>query len=681
MTPERWQQVESLFQSAFEREPNQRAAFLAAACAGDLSLQSEVESLLAADERAAGVIDSPVFRVAAELFMDDDARSAVGRRIGAYRIVGEINHGGMGIVYLAARADEQYEKQVALKLIKRGMDTDAILRRFRHERQILASLEHPNIARLLDGGTTEDSLPYFVMEYIEGQPIDKYCDRHKLTIIERLKLFRTVCSAVHYAHQNLVVHRDLKPSNILVTADGVPKLLNPELSAETGELTATVLRLMTPEYASPEQVRGEKITMASDIYSLGVVLYELLTGHRPYRIKSRLLHEIARVICETEPEKPSTAISRVEEVTGTDGTGRVKLTPERVSQTREGQAEKLRRQLKGDLDNIVLKALRKEPQRRYVSVEQFAEDIRRHLDGLPVIARKDTLSYRTSKFIQRNKLAVTASALFVVTGLSGAAATSWQARVAKIERAKAEALAAKSQRRFIAGRTGDYVLVADSSSLNPSDAMTVELWFTASPTGVYQFLINKFNSNNGRAGFPADDSYAVYITPAGGLMWQVETMAGGSVADNVLYADPPASILDGQFHHLAATYDSAAAEMRIYLDGRALPANLIGASHRAAGPVVGTSTELMLGGGLIESVQTYFQKGLLDEVRIYNRALSAEEVRAVYSSPASALPGLASWWRGEGDAKDSVGGNHGTLMGDATFAPGKAGQAFSFGVR
>ena len=253
---------------------------------------------------------------------DQRDEQMVGQRIGPYKVIREIAHGGMGAVYLAFRADDEYQKQVAIKLIKRGMDTDLIIRRFRNERQILANLDHPNIARLIDGGTTEDGLPYFIMDHVEGLPIDAYCDAHKLSIAEQLKLFRTVCSAVEYAHQHHVIHRDLKPSNILVTAEGVPKLLdfgiakvlNPEPPFQTVESVG--LRPMTPDYASPEQVRGETITPASDVYSLGVLLYELLTGHRPYRVKSRTPQEIERVICEEEPEKPSRAIGCIEEVPG-----------------------------------------------------------------------------------------------------------------------------------------------------------------------------------------------------------------------------------------------------------------------------------------------------------------------------------------------------------------------------
>jgi tetratricopeptide (TPR) repeat protein/serine/threonine protein kinase len=300
----------------------------------------------------------------------------------------------MGAVYLAERADSEFRRQVAIKLIKRGMDTDFILRRFRNERQILASLDHPYVARLLDGGTTEDGLPYFVMEYIEGLPIYRFCDERKLTISERLRLFRQVCDAVHYAHRHLVIHRDIKPSNILVTGEGVPKLLdfgiakllNPELADITLDPTATAMRLMTPEYASPEQVQGQPVTPSTDVYSLGVLLYELLTGHRPYRFISRAPHEIARVICEEKPMHPSVVVTRSHDLLPAQLEGRSSDTLENIYTARGATAENLRRVLAGDLDNIVMKALRKESERRYQSAEQLREDITRHLDGQPISA-------------------------------------------------------------------------------------------------------------------------------------------------------------------------------------------------------------------------------------------------------------------------------------------------------
>ncbi|MEK6300087.1 MAG: serine/threonine-protein kinase [Acidobacteriota bacterium] len=446
MKPDRWQQVEQIFQAALDQDPKERQAFLDRACAGDASLLSEVESLIKSHDEANSFIESPLLEDQTKILIDLPNQSVVNRLIGPYKIIREIGHGGMGTVFLAARADDQYRKAVAIKLIRRGMDTESILSRFRHERQILASLDHPNIARLLEGGTTEDGLPYFVMEYIEGQTIDQYCDSQKLATADRLKLFRTVCSALHYAHQNLVVHRDIKPSNILVTAGGVAKLLDfgiakllkPEMYAQTIAPTETMVRPMTPDYASPEQVRGQPITTATDVYSLGVLLYELLTGHRPYRIPTNAPHEIIRVVCEHIPERPSTAIGRTEKVQAADGTLQALLTPQTVSSTREGQPDKLRRKLEGDLDNIVLMAIRKEAQRRYATVEQFSEDIRRHLEGLPVIARKDTFTYRTGKFVKRHKAGVAMGALVIAAILIGLAATIWQARVASNQRSIAE---------------------------------------------------------------------------------------------------------------------------------------------------------------------------------------------------------------------------------------------------
>jgi serine/threonine protein kinase/tetratricopeptide (TPR) repeat protein len=382
----------------------------------------------------------------------------IGRRIGAYRIERELGRGGMGTVYLAVRADDQYQKQVAIKLIKRGMDTDYVLRRFRTERQILAGLEHPNIARLLDGGTTDDGLPFFVMEHVEGKSITDYADHHRLSALERLKMFRIVCKAVHYAHQHLVIHRDLKPSNILVTEDGTPKLLDfgiakllaaqPHEDGAWAQETATGMAMMTPEYASPEQVRGASVTTASDVYSLGVVLYELLTGHQPFHFSSRRPDEVARMICGTEPERPSTAIGRTHDIqrtqdgkNGAFGTGAAaaESMAARFGETRDGNSvERLRRLLRGDIDTIVLTAMHKEPQRRYASVERLSEDIRRHLEGLPVEARRDAFGYRAGKFVRRNRLGVSAAALVLLSLFVGIGATTYHWSVAARERRLAQ---------------------------------------------------------------------------------------------------------------------------------------------------------------------------------------------------------------------------------------------------
>jgi serine/threonine protein kinase/TolB-like protein/Tfp pilus assembly protein PilF len=365
---------------------------------------------------AAGVPPSVASELSAAL--DAEADTLIGRHIGAYRIVREIGRGGMGAVYLAERADEQFQKQVAVKLIKRGMDTDAILRRFQLERQILASLEHPYIARLLDAGTTNDGLPYFIMEYVDGQPIDRYCETHRLPTRERLELCRLVCAAVRYAHEHQIIHRDLKPSNILVSAAGTPKLLDfgiaklltPDHPGETRDATLYTPRPMTPRYASPEQVRGDPTGTAGDVYALGVVLYELLTGHLPYRVVGRTSAEIAQVICEQEPEKPSAVLRRAGGRPSSDVDARSAAS---VSASSVGEPP-MPRHLSSDVDTIVLTALHKEPTRRYASAAQLDEDLGRYLEGLPILARKSTWRYRARKFLARNKLAATAMAAAVV---------------------------------------------------------------------------------------------------------------------------------------------------------------------------------------------------------------------------------------------------------------------------
>ena len=410
MKSERRKRVLEILDATLAEPPGSRPAFLAEACGNDDELKREVESLLELE-------------VEADRFLPDSAVPGPGEstvlghdlRIGPYRVLEKLGRGGMGTVYKAVREDD-FEKQVALKLLQSDLVSEANVRRFHNERQILARLEHPMIARLLDGGTTEDDRPYLVMEHVDGVPIDRYCDDHRLSTTARLGLFLKVCSTLAFAHQSLVVHRDLKPGNILITESGTPKLLDFGIAklldpddATKSDLTRGAEQPMTPRYASPEQVRRLPITTASDIYGLGVLLYRLLTGRLPCGLESCRFGEIPWRIVEEEPIKPSAVVGREEAIERAEGD--LLLTPEAVSALRDGDPVKLRRRLAGDVDAIVLKALRKEPRYRYSSVDQMAEDIRRHLDGRPVAARRGTLLYRTGKFVRRHRLGVAAGLL------------------------------------------------------------------------------------------------------------------------------------------------------------------------------------------------------------------------------------------------------------------------------
>jgi eukaryotic-like serine/threonine-protein kinase len=439
---EQWHHVREVLDHAIALPADQRSAYLEKACAGEEELRVEVESLLRSHERAGNdFLNRPAMAMRGLFANNDGGSSYIGHRVGAYEIVQEIGHGGMGKVYRAVRADGQYTKEVAVKLVRGGSDSGQVLERFLNERQILASLDHPNIARLLDGGIAADGAPYLVMELIEGERMDAYCDRHKLSIANRLELFQDVCGAVQFAHQRLVIHRDIKPSNVLVTEDGVPKLLDFGIAkildptAASGAET-TLARPMTPEYASPEQVRGETITTATDVYSLGVVLYQILTGRSPYGDDPLSPHLLARAVCETEPARPSTAWLKPSTANGRWAGDRE--IAEAVSAAGDGSPAKLRRRLAGDLDNIVLMALRKEPQRRYASVEQLAEDIRRHVAGLPVTATPDSIGYRAGKFVRRHKMTMAAAALIVIAVGGGVMATAREARIAASNAQRAE---------------------------------------------------------------------------------------------------------------------------------------------------------------------------------------------------------------------------------------------------
>jgi len=422
MTREEWLRVKQITAAALEEPETGRATYVASACGGDEPLEREVRSLLSSAISATPLFETPVFTASiAETAIANATHTAArpGSRLGAYRIVKEIGHGGMGAVFLAERADDEYRQRVAVKVVHDARSPEA-LRWFRDERQILATLDHPNIARLMDGGTTADGLPYLVMEYVEGIPVDEYCNQHALNIRERLEIFGTICSAVDVAHRNLVVHRDLKPRNILVSGGvpklldfGIAKLLEPAAHAATAVTKAgshTGPALLTPEYASPEQLKREAITTATDVYALGVLLYHLLTNRSPYEVRSDAPHELAAAICDQEPRRPSA-------VAGT---------------------RRLRRQLSGDLDTIVLKALKKDPASRYSSAGALADDINRYLTGLPLVARDDSLLYRGTKFLVRHRLAVGAAALVVLSLAGGLAAAVWQARETERQRVLAQ---------------------------------------------------------------------------------------------------------------------------------------------------------------------------------------------------------------------------------------------------
>jgi eukaryotic-like serine/threonine-protein kinase len=438
MNYERRKQVEDLFEAVLELGAAEREAQLEQACAGDAELLAEVEAMLAANA------------LAEELF--DNARGRTGETaIGPYRVLRELGRGGMGVVYLAERADGQYRRRVAIKVIPTARADDPLHQRFVAERQILAGLDHPHIARLLDGGVTEDGRPYLVLEYIDGIPIAEHCDRHRLNIEQRLRLFLDVCAAVHHAHQNLVIHRDLKPGNILVTPTGqvrlldfgIAKLVNPAFGPANAPVTRTEFRLMTPEYASPEQVRGDSLTTASDIYSLGVLLYELLTGSPPHRLKDGSPVAILQAICERDPERPSTRVTRAE-TRPLDEPGQ-ELTPELRGSRRATSAEQLRRQLSGDLDSIVLMALRKEPARRYTSADVLSQDICRFLEGRPVLAHQGSRRYRLGKLVRRHRGSATAVITATASMVIGLGAALWQAQHARLERDRTQVALAESR--------------------------------------------------------------------------------------------------------------------------------------------------------------------------------------------------------------------------------------------
>ena len=438
LSPARRAEIEDVFEQVLDLDPDGRDAWLSDRCGNDPELRAKVEALLAAHHLTTGILERRLTPATTALA----AEPLIDRRIGPYRVVRELGRGGMGVVYLAERDDGEFRRQVAIKLLRNSPDAEELHRRFIAERQILASLSHPHIAQLLDGGTTDGQLPYLVMEYVDGLPMTTYCDRHGLDIGSRLRLFVDVCRAVNSAHQNLVIHRDIKPGNILVTASGqvklldfgIAKLLNAAMGGMDVPHTRTAFRVMTPDYASPEQVRGEPLTTGSDVYALGVVLYELLAGRRPYQIRTGAVRELHELVCEREPERPSTWAKRPPPPDDPEAP-----TPAEIASARGTSPDRLQRVLGGDLDAIVMMALRKEPRRRYGSAELLAEDIERYLRGLPVVARHPSRAYYLGKFLRRHHTGASLGAIAVLSLIASTAVAVKQTATARRERDRATA--------------------------------------------------------------------------------------------------------------------------------------------------------------------------------------------------------------------------------------------------
>ena len=436
MSDTNWDQKKEIFAAALAVSPADRDEFLKRECAGDATLYRELEKLLAAHLTNEEFIEKPVVKIAAAF--ETKGANQIGKHFGHYRIIREIGRGGMGAVFLAERSDGEFKKNVALKIIRQTIVDAETEKLFRRERDILASLNHPNIAQLHDGGVSETGEAFLAMEYVEGATLLEYADRQNLSIEEKLRLFLKICAAVAYAHRNLVIHRDLKPANILVTKDGEPKLLDFGLAkildenAADQNQTVTACRAFTPAYASPEQITGRKVTTVSDVYSLGVVFYELLAGEKPFHFEGKSIEEIIRTINDSEPPPPSFVVDEKKKRRG----AKESVSSDGISSSPFLLLFSFR--LKGDLDNIALKALQKKPERRYQSVEELGNDIERHLNGLPILARPATFSYRAAKFFRRNKIAAAAAAIVITSILTGAIFSFWQANEARKERDRAE---------------------------------------------------------------------------------------------------------------------------------------------------------------------------------------------------------------------------------------------------
>jgi serine/threonine protein kinase len=438
----RWERLQELFAQAVDLPEAERTALIVRETQDDLALREELFDLLACDTgKSTGPLTNAL-GAALDATTRDRRRALLGKVVGNYKLVSVLGHGGTGTVYLGERSDRQYSAQVAVKIVDSATVQGDLGMRFRAERQILASLNHPNIARLLDAGETSEGQPYLVMEYVHGEPVDRYCDRMQLDVRARLELFLKICAAVQYAHQNLIVHRDLKPANILVTGDGAPKLLDFGIAKllDVGDaasllaLTRMNDRLLTPEYASPEQILGRAVTTASDVYALGVVLYELLTGLRPYVVPASASQlELERSICVADPYRPSATIQRAIEKGPVEGESSVNA----VALARGLAPERLQRRLTGDIDAIVMRSMRKEPEHRYPSIEQLTADVRRYLNQEPVLARQGNWLYYSQRFMRRHTFGVAAGATFVTVIIAFAIAMTIQTQRIAQERDRA----------------------------------------------------------------------------------------------------------------------------------------------------------------------------------------------------------------------------------------------------
>ena len=613
MTPgtvnkQRWDRVAELFDRATLLPEHERGRFLADVCAGEPELHEELRGLLAAHSQP-GPMDELRRQLAADVDVAMPGAPQHYTQIGPYRVRERLGYGGMGVVYLAEREGESFQQRVAIKVLRAGPESRGLVPRFLAERRILARLEHPNISRFVDGGLTADGAPYFAMEYVEGLPLDQYADRNRLSIEQRINLFAAVCDAIHYAHQHLVVHRDLKPTNILVTRAGVVKVLDFGIAKlldapDDALLTGAGQRWMTPDYASPEQVRGETVSTAADVFVLGIVLYELLVGKRPHGGAVR--HEVEQSILETEPEKPSEAAC------------------EETCQARGLAAARCRRRLAGDLDTIILKALHKAPERRYGTAGELADDVRRHLAGLPVRARPDTAAYRIRKFVARQRLLAAALAFAALSVVAGVVATSGAVRRARANaaRAAAERDRAEQVSRFVTGLFAG----VDPMRTAGSDVTAREL-LDSGAARLHRELLDQPASRapllevlaRSYAGLGAYEAAQAAVTEAVGLRH---------------VAEPPDTLaLAGALGDLARMY-----VVRGVADSAAAPAREALALRRAvSGPGAAIASEL----GVLGDV--FSARGELDSAEFYLRAAAAQPgAEASLAERADVLDNLAA---------------------------------------